>query len=421
MRFWQTISGIILGAAALCLPGCSSENSESQVSGIEIGNPALALTADFSIDYSDKKTQVLAKAGEELVLLDTFSLVLTQLRSYSSYYVSVSVDPILGFQLWPYETAPDETLAISFSEHSAVEEAFSEIDLQEEGLLKEIGVFFVPGGKDRSQISGRLLIDGEYIPFEYDLSYFQLLSLRYHYSQIDKVEEHKANLSVVFHVRNFVDGLDLQKAEISDDGVIYFNACENAALWDSLNVRFVPSFEPLRYDYVTNAQDTLSAYVENVWEDVALEKGVNTVSNGDFSDGSVDWILMNQFSGVGDTSIIKENATDRIMKVSIQEAGRYSYSVQLIHENIPLVKGKRHMCVFTIWADSATEITARLGSYTTYETVGFQEHVNVQTTGHSFEIEFTPDINTPFARFELNLGKNKRTFYIKEVKIYRLE
>ena len=50
MRFWQTISGIMLGAAALCLPGCSSESSDSQVSGIEIGNPALALTADFSID-----------------------------------------------------------------------------------------------------------------------------------------------------------------------------------------------------------------------------------------------------------------------------------------------------------------------------------------------------------------------------------
>lgn len=420
MRFWQALSRIFLGCTAFFL-GCSSENSDSKVSGIEIGNPALALTADFSIDYSTPtETKILAKdLSEEPVLIDTFSLALTELRSYSSYYVSVSVDPVHGFQLWPYESDLNATLSVPFVENYAVEDAFSEIDLQEEGYLKEIGVTFKPE-TSKPNISGRILVGEEYVPFEYSLSHFDILSLRYHYSQIEKVTENKANLSVIFYVRNFVDGLDLSKAIPSEDGVIRLNSLENTSLWDSLNVRFVPSFTPLRYEYIT-ATDTVSAYVESVWEQVALEKGENAVSNGDFSEGSKDWILMNQFSGVGDTSIIKENVTDRIMKVDIQNAGRYSYSVQLIHENIPLVKGKRHMCVFTIWADSVTEITARLGSYTTYETVGFQEHVEVLTTGHSVELEFTPEVDTPFARFELNLGKNKRTFYIKDVKIYRLE
>lgn len=422
MRFWQALSGIFLGCFAFLL-GCSTESSDPQVSGIEIGNPALALTADFSIDYSDPSEAVaLAKdLSDEPVIIDAFSLALTELRSFSSYYVSVSVDPVLGFQLWPYETDPTASLSVSFSENFAVEDAFSEIDLQEEGYLKEIGVTFKPEQAEQSKISGRVMVNGTYVPFEYDLSYFELLSLRYHYSQIEKISEHKANLSVVFHVHTFVNGLDLVSATTSSDGVIRFNASENTALWDSLNARFVPSFYPLRYDYVTSEADTVSDYVEEIWEVVALEKGVNAVSNGDFSEGSKDWILMNQFSGSGDTSIVKENATDRIMKVEIQNAGRYSYSVQLIHENIPLVKGKRHMCVFTIWADSVTEITARLGSYTTYETVGFEEHVEVMTTGHSVEVEFTPEVDTPFARFELNLGKNKRVFYIKEVKIYRIE
>jgi len=49
------------------------------------------------------------------------------------------------------------------------------------------------------------------------------------------------------------------------------------------------------------------------------------------------------------------------------------------------------------------------------------EHPIVKTSGQSFEKEFTPSESTPFARFELNLGKMERTFYIKDVKIYRIE
>jgi hypothetical protein len=54
-------------------------------------------------------------------------------------------------------------------------------------------------------------------------------------------------------------------------------------------------------------------------------------------------------------------------------------------------------------------------------TIGFQKHVDVGTSGKSVEIEFVPRESTPFARFELNLGSKVRTFYIKDVKIFRLQ
>jgi hypothetical protein len=77
--------------------------------------------------------------------------------------------------------------------------------------------------------------------------------------------------------------------------------------------------------------------------------------------------------------------------------------------------------VFTIWSNVEGQITARIGAYDDYDTIGFQEHVMVGTSGKSVEIEFMPQESTPFARFELNLGNMERTFYIKHVKIYRLE
>lgn len=103
------------------------------------------------------------------------------------------------------------------------------------------------------------------------------------------------------------------------------------------------------------------------------------------------------------------------------QGGTKSYSVQLIQEDVALVAGKKYKCVFTIWSNIEGQITARIGTYDDYETVGFMEHPIVKTSGQSFEKEFTPSESTPFARFELNLGKKERTFYIKDIKIYRIE
>ena len=441
MKFFLPIAAIAFYAlVALSLAACSNDRTTA---GIEIGNPSIAdndttakdtltkhqpelpLVADFSVDYADVSPKALAKSAsqDEPVLLDTFSLVLTKLYSFASYYYlrPPEYDMEMGnaLRLWPYEYNSDEELNISFTQNSSVEDAFKDIDLQEEGFLKEIGVLFRPD--ETTAIFGRAKIGDKYIPFVYSLSNFQSLMLRYHYSQIDTAGG-KANLSVAFRVKTFTNGIDFTTAEIGEDSVIHIDSKFNSDLWNKLNEQFVPSFQPLRYDYKTATGDSVSAYIDDVWKSIAAGVKENTIINGNFqSPFTTDWILMNQFGGKADTTVlIEKGSNERIMKVEVIAGGSHSYSVQLLQENVALIEGIQYQCVFTIWSDVEGQITARIGSYDTYETIGFQEHVQVHTTGQSVAITFTPIKSDPFARFELNLGGSERTFWIKEVKVIRL-
>lgn len=420
MRFVWSIVVCVMGLLAVV--GCSSGGNSDPIAGIEIGNPALALTADFSVDYSEVEKNALLKsaAKDEPVLLDSFSMSLFEVRSYSSYYVAVSIDPTEGLPIWPEEDSPETSLPISFTEGSSVEEPFKNINLEDQGYLKEIGVSFKPEGAE-SIIRGRVLIDGKYVPFVYDLNGFQRVRLRYHFSQIERVSDSVANLSVIFRVRYFVQGLDLTKAEIDEDGTIYFNNANNTALWNALNNNFVSAFRPLRYDFVDAQGNEGEDFVKDIWDGVVGAMSDNTIENGNFADGMAHWIFFTQMNGVATANVIEEKGGERYLKVVVTNGGNKSYSVQLIQEDVALVAKKKYKCVFTIWSDVEGQITARIGTYDDYETVGFMEHPIVKTSGQSFEKEFTPSESTPFARFELNLGKMERTFYIKDVKIYRIE
>ena len=422
MRIFRSIIGLALGA--LFVVGCSKSDSKGAdvVAGIEIGNPALALTADFSVDYNDVQEGVLAKsaAKDEPVLLDSFAMDLFEVRSYSSYYVSVGFDAVDGLQVWPYEDFPDAVLPISFIDESAVVDPFSNINLKDDGYLKEIGVGLKPqiGG---ASVYGRVLVDGKYVPFEYSMTAFQKATLRYHFTQVEWVTDSLINLSVVFYVRYFVKNVDLASATVSEDGVIRLNSEENTTLWNKLNQRFLPSFRPLRYNVVDAQGNEIEDYVKDIWEGVVGSMSENTIENGDFSNGMDKWIFFTQMRGVATANVETEKSGDHILIVDVTNGGNKSYSVQLIQEDVALIAGKKYKCVFTIWSNVKGQITARIGTYDDYETIGFQEHVQVGTTGQSFEKEFSPSESTPFARFELNLGNEVRKFYIKDVKIYRLE
>ena len=420
MRLVWSIVCCVLGMLAVV--GCSSGGNSDPIAGIEIGNPALALTADFSVDYSEIETNALKKsaAKDEPMLLDSFSMSLFEVRSYSSYYVAVSVNPTEGLPLWPEEDAPETSLSVSFTEGSSVVDPFKNINLEDEGYLKEIGVSFKPEAAN-SVIRGRVMIDSEYVPFEYDLNGYQRLKLRYHFSQIERVSDSVANLSVVFHVRYFVQNIDFSTATVDEDGVIYLNNANNAAIWNALNNNFVSAFRPLRYDFVDAQGNVGEDYVKDIWDGVVGAMSDNTIENGNFSKGMDHWIFFTQMNGEATANVVEEKSGDHYLKVVVTNGGKKSYSVQLIQEDVALVAGKKYKCVFTIWSDVEGQITARIGTYDDYETVGFMEHPIVKTTGQSFEKEFSPSESTPFARFELNLGKMERTFYIKEVKIYRLE
>ncbi len=422
MRFLSSIIGCVL--VALWIVGCSDSDSTA---GIEIGNPEVArnigLTADFSIDYSEAKPIGLSKnaAEDEKVVIDTFRLMLMEVRSYCSFYAGMSVDLESGLVLWPYEENPAAVLPISFTDGEFVEDAFKNINLQTEGRLKEIGVAFEVGKKKGfNSIYGHIRKKDKEIPFVYELSNVQLFLLRYHYSQIN-VQDSVVNLSVAFRVHRFVDGLDLASAEVSEDGVIYINNTQNVELWESLNERFLPSFQALRFEYTDAMGKDYSDYVDDVWDKLSGKKNKNLVDNGNFKKGGEDWILHTQLNGAADTSVVKENG-ENVMQVHVTKGGGYSYSVQLLHENISVVAGATYKFVFTIWSDVEGIITARLGGYIYNDsTNGFQEHVNVTTTGQSYEKEFKAVRTDPFARLDLNLGKSERTIWIKDVQLIRIK
>ena len=422
MRFLGSLIACLL--AVLLYVGCSDSDSTA---GIEIGNPEVAsrnigLTADFSIDYSDAKQIVLAKSAsdDENVVIDTFRLTLTEVRSYCSFYVGVSVLPEVGLELWPYADNRAAVLPISFTDGEVVEDAFANINLQAEGRLKEIGVSFqIERKKNYNAIYGRVRVNDEYVPFVYELSRFQLFSLKYHYSQID-VHDSMVNLSVAFRVHRFVDGLDLSSAEVNEDGVIRISKDSNEEIWEKMNDRFVPSFQALRYEYTNDDGKTVKDYVDDVLDDLNNVFYENVVTNGSFEKGDEDWIFLTQLNGAADMEIVKEEKS-KVAKIHVTNGGDSLHSVQLLHENISVAKGAKYKFIFTIWSDVDTKMVARLGSYITYETIGFEDTLKVGKTGRSYEIEFTGEVTEPFGRLDLNLGAKEATFWIKDVQVFRIK
>ncbi|MBO4714210.1 MAG: carbohydrate binding domain-containing protein [Fibrobacter sp.] len=442
MRVFGYMTGLVLGV--LLMAGCSNT---VDTAGIEIGNPelanndtipdtmqSLAFKAGFSIDYSDLnpveeremsallRSSPLARSASknEPLIIDTLNLTLTEVRSYCSFYVGISIVQSLGLVVWPYEDAPYVVLPVSFVDDELIDETFSSIDLQSEGRLKEIGVSFDINRKNYPAVQGHVMIGDTYVPFVYEMSLFQMFSLRFHFSQI-KVENRIANLSVAFYVRHFTDGVDLQSLAIDRDGVIRINSTSNVAVWEAFNERFVPSFGALRYEYLDDKGHSSSNYVDEILLDVAGDVGEDVVTDGKLDKLSTDWIFLTQFRGEADTAYVDVDDKHRAIEVDVTSAGQYSYSVQLLHENIPMLAGHKYKCSFSIKASEKGQITARIGSYLTYETVGFEEHVSVTTSEQKFEVEFEPEVNDPFARFEFNLGGAVRKIWIRNLKITRLD
>jgi len=418
--------GLIIGCVFMALlnVGCSESDTSA---GIEIGNPEIAenirLAADFSIDYSDAKPISLAKsaADDEKVVIDTFRLTLTEVRSFCSFYQGYSVKLEDGLQIWPDEDDLSAVLPISFTDGEYVKDAFHNVNLRNGGFLKEIGVGFQVGIKDGvNSIYGRIRQKGKEIPFVYEMNNFQLFRLLYDHSQVE-LRNSSVTLSVAFRVHRFVDGLDLASAKVGEDGVIRFSKTENEKLWKSLNERFLPSFQAMRFNYTAADGKDYEGFVDDIWDEIAGQLNKNLISNGNFSEGGNDWILHKQLNGAADSSIVKEKNSN-VMRIHVTRGGEYSYSVQLLHENVPVLAGATYKFIFTIWSDVEGQMTARLGKSIYYDdTNGFQEHVKVTTSGKSFEIEFTPKETDPHARLDLNLGKGERTFWIKDVQLIKIK
>lgn len=406
MRFSRFVFGASL--FALCLLGCDSSSDHA---GIEIGNPEIAartFSARFLVDYGSDP--------EPKWTIDGLDLSLLRLANYSSYYIYVSFDLSDGLTLWP-EASDASPMPILFANDPNEDQgdwtaAFGNIEIDGDGRLKEIGARFSPTIGDE-KISGSMQIDGVAVPYEFSLAGIDSLETRYLKNQLDTAADGAISLTVKFRVPEWIDGLDLSCVEF-DAGTVLFDASHNAALWDSLTKRFTAAFSGAHW--LTYYAD---GTVEELYDSLVLSQhdfiDSNWVSNGTF-DSAKDWILVEQLGGNADTAI-----SNNSIAVKVSQGGSYNYSVQLIHEDIPLLKGRKYKLVFTAIADTAKAITVRLGSYNTYKTEALEKQVRLNTDWMSYEFEYTALVDDLFARLEFNLGKFANRYQIKDVKIYRID
>lgn len=412
----RVLKSFIVGAVlALALLACES----SERAGIEIGNPqvyAHAFKARFVVDYGFPGETRADSSDTPSVLVDGLELSLSRLVAYSSYYTYVSFNLADGLTLWP-ERSEDSPMKIVFAEDSSSEEsswdaAFGNIEIDDAGLLKEVGAIFSPVDRD-SRLTGSLLWNGSRTPFAFSLSGLDTLDVRYLKSQLDSSLNGAISLTVSFCVPAWTGDLPLSNAEMDGD-TVRFDALHNAALWDSLTARFGSAFSAkhriVRYSDGTLDDSYDSAFLENF--DIVDS---NWVSNGNFESGN-GWFLVEQLGGIADTSI-----AGNTMTVRIANGGTQNYSVQLIHEDIPILENRSYKLVFTGVASSPSSFMVRLGSYSTYATEAFQKTFVMDTLWKSYEFEYTALVTDLFARLEFNLGKSGDRFDLKEVKIYRID
>lgn len=408
MKFVRFSMGALL-LYAFMLMACTTSSDQA---GIEIGNPEIqahSFLAHFFVDYGSGE-------NADSVQLDGLHLALSKLSAYSSYYIYVSFDAEDGLTLWP-DVASDAPMTIAFTEDSTTTiddwmRAFGDISIDDEGLLKEIGAHFAPVAL-APQVTGSLKMDDKNVPFVFSLAGLDSFELRYMQDQLDTAENGAISLTVRFSVPDWVEGLSLSTAMLDGD-TVRFDALHNAVLWDSLTTRFVKSFSASHYivNYASGTEE------EDYAEDVLARYDVvdsNWVSNGTFETGE-DWILVRQLGGYADTSV-----SNNIMMVNVTYPGPYSYSVQLIHEDIPLLKNRKYKLVFTAYAQDSAYVTVRIGSYSTYNTEALQEHVTLEPVWKSYEFEYAALVDDLFSRLEFNVGKNQTKYQFKDVKIYRID
>ena len=421
------IQFVMLSLALGLLASCGN----SDHAGIEVGNPpskTYAFSASFVIDYGNvdySSMGLLAKrpVADEPLLIDDFRLNLTRLAAYSSYYIYVSFDAVEGLQLWPSTDIADSSeLMVTFNDENSIDSSLNEtlgnVQLDDVGILKEIGVAMKPIETDFSTITGFLRYQDTIVPFEYHLENISLLELRYHHDQLDTNAEGGLVLTVRFHVPTWISGLDLSNLQL-EGGVARFSSTSNVALWDSLSARFVHSFSSAHWIISKTDSTKEDAYAQGVLAQFDIIDS-NWVTNGNFANGFNSWILVEQLSGVADSSIIA-SGNDHTLLVNVTAGGTKSYSVQLIHEDIPTLVGRRYKLVFTATSDVADSITVRLGTYNTYKTIGFQKHFYIDTLWKSYEIEYKGIANDIFTRLEFNIGGVARKFWFKDIQIYRID
>ena len=152
----------------------------------------------------------------------------------------------------------------------------------------------------------------------------------------------------------------------------------------------------------------------------ALPDG-NLIRNGDFSvaenlDDDIDWKFLLFNGGEGSAEI-----KDGEMIITTKNYGTEEYSVQLVHPDLPMLKGHKYRVTFDIRADEARKcivcVSAPNAGWIRYLK---DTSIDLTTDWNTFTFEFEmKDKDDNNGRLEFNMGKHKdtATIHIKNVRV----
>lgn len=130
------------------------------------------------------------------------------------------------------------------------------------------------------------------------------------------------------------------------------------------------------------------------------ELGVNLLENGDFSNGTDQWLTY-CFDGEGEISVNGNGELD----VDIKKLGSVDYGVQLYHDGFALDEGCQYKISFDGYSDVARPVQMRFqingGDYHAY----YEELVDLTTEKAHYDYTFTMgEASDPAPRFCFNMG-----------------
>ncbi len=411
MRLLAVFWFLLVGLLSACDSGKSS-------AGIEVGNPEVAFKASFTLDYGEKDYSALARASENILELSHFPFALSEVRTYSSYYTTLDWDSVDGLQIWPTAGMGDTAIALDFNGKDLTANILDSLTASE-GILKEIAVKLRVRKENRS-IKGTLIHNGSPVPFEFSLAALDSFRLRFHYRQIEKTGDKQWTLPIRFYVNKWIEGFDLNEAVLNENGAVVLDDSLNTPLWNALNERFLDQFSCLRW------KNFRSMSFEESYVPEALTQfnkpWFNWVTNGNFENNGEQWLWIQQFNGAADTSFVRNSNGENVLHIQVKNPGTEMYSLQLIHENIPVLKNKQYKLIFTVQADISGVLSVRLGTYhPPYRSLGLEHFAPISSVENELIIPYTGTEDNPFARLEFNLGNSAKQYYrIKNIRVIQL-
>ena len=177
-------------------------------------------------------------------------------------------------------------------------------------------------------------------------------------------------------------------------------------------IDYVRVYQKAEYD--TNVTKPTKAFLQG-------DATGNFIRNGDFSvaedlTDDVDWKFLLFNEGEGSAEI-----KDGEMIIYTKKYGTEEYSVQLVHPDLPMLKGHKYRVTFDIRADAPRKcivcVSAPNAGWIRYLK---DTSINLETEWKTFTFEFEmKDKDDNNGRLEFNMGKHKdtATIHIKNVRV----